>query len=124
MPRYDFECGACGDVFERTVPVSDFDKPQACEQCGAPGCQRLIGAVGFVLKGNSWPGKNNKIAGQMAARRATALRKQDTLKREAPGMTLAPNVGGERVDSWGEAAKLAESKGLDTTGYQKKAAAE
>lgn len=124
MPRYDFACEACGEVFERSVPVSEFDKPQPCEQCGAPGCQRLLSAVGFVLKGNSWPGKNLKIAGQMADRRRKALQKQDTLKREAPGMTLAPNVGGERVDSWSEASKLAASKGLDTTLYQKKAAAE
>ncbi len=37
-------------------------------------------------------------------------------------MTLVPNVEGERVDSWGEASKLAKAKGKETTGYDRMAA--
>jgi hypothetical protein len=43
--------------------------------------------------------------------------KQNERKRDAPMVTLAPNVGGERVESWSEASKLAASKGKDTSGY-------
>jgi hypothetical protein len=33
--------------------------------------------------------------------------------------SLAPNVDGERTDSWSDATKLAKSKGKDTSGYEK-----
>ena len=41
--------------------------------------------------------------------------KQNEKKRMMP--TLAPNVDGERVESWTEAKKLAQSKGKETTSY-------
>ena len=124
MPRYDFGCPACGEQFERLVSLSDFNKPQECEACKAPGCARLLTTVGFVLRGNDWPGKNLKVAGQMAKKREAVTAKQEVLKREAPGMRLAPNVGGELTGTWGEAAKLAKSKGIDTTSYEQRAKAE
>jgi adenosine deaminase len=48
-------------------------------------------------------------------------KKEDQIKREELNVKLAPNVEGERVESWGEAVKLAKSKGKDTTLYEKKA---
>ena len=39
------------------------------------------------------------------------------MKRDAPGMRLAPNVDGERTGTWTEAKKLAESKGKDASSY-------
>ena len=45
--------------------------------------------------------------------------KEEDFKRNDPAMqiSLAPNVDGERVDSWEDAKKLAVSKGKDTTLY-------
>ena len=74
----------------------------------------------FILKGDDWPGKNIKIRGQMSEKNRRLDKKQDAMKREAPGLSLAPNVGGERVDSWSEASKLAVSKGLDGSSYDAK----
>ncbi len=39
------------------------------------------------------------------------------MKRDAPAVTLAPNVDGERVDSWSDAQKLAKSKGKNADSY-------
>tara|TARA_B100000745_G_scaffold170759_1_gene111918 strand:- start:19330 stop:19500 length:171 start_codon:yes stop_codon:yes gene_type:complete len=37
-----------------------------------------------------------------------------------PVATLAPNVEGERVDSWSDAKKLASEKGYNTTEFDSK----
>lgn len=33
MPTYEYACG-CGAMFDRVLPIKDYDKPQTCE-CGA-----------------------------------------------------------------------------------------
>jgi len=55
----------------------------------------------------------------MAAKNRILDKKQEDRKRN-PAMRLAPNVEGERVDSWSDAKKLAESKGKVTTTYDAK----
>ena len=40
------------------------------------------------------------------------------MKRDAPNVSLAPNVEGQRVDSWSEAQRLAKSKGKNTEYYE------
>ena len=47
--------------------------------------------------------------------------KQRERRNDAPTATLAPNVDGERVGSWSDAAKLAKSKGKDASGYEARA---
>jgi hypothetical protein len=54
----------------------------------------------------------------MAEKNRRLDQKQAERKREAPGVRLAPNVEGERVGSWSEAKKLAESKGKDGSTYE------
>ena len=96
--------------------MDECSNPQPCPECGAM-ARRVIGQVNFILKGDDWVGKNLKIKGQMAAKNRRLDKKQDEMKRDAPGMTLAPNVNGERVDSWSDAQKLAASKGKNTESY-------
>jgi putative FmdB family regulatory protein len=115
MPLYDYRCDKCHTKFEKMVFLADLDKLVSCE-CGYT-AQRQISAVNFNLPGNDFPGKNNRIKQQMAVKNAKLNAKQDVMKREAPGMTLAPNVGGERVDSWADAQRLAKDKGKDTASY-------
>lgn len=118
MPTYTYRCEACEHQFERTLRLTEFDDPQACPECAAIPAKRIITApVGFVLRGDGWTGKNLKIKGQMARRRAKLAGKEREIKNDGPGVRLAPNVGGERVDSWAEAKRLAKSKGKDTSSY-------
>ena len=118
MPTYEFTCGSCETHFERVLPMSQYDSPQTCE-CGGPG-KREISVPNFILKGDDWPGKNIKISGQMAEKNRVLDKKQEARKRDAPGVVLAPNVNGERVDSWNEAKSLAESQGKNGASYDAK----
>lgn len=121
MPTYEYQCQAsdCEYPFEVRLSLSEYNAPQVCPMCGGV-ARKLISALNFVLRGDDWPGKNIKIKGQMAAKNERLTAKQNAMRRDAPGMTLAPNVGGERVGSWSEAQKLASEKGLSTASYEAK----
>lgn len=32
MPKYDFECTVCGEIFERTFKMSELHKPKHCDK--------------------------------------------------------------------------------------------
>lgn len=114
MPLYEYQCKTCGNTFQKLVSMHKALKPQECS-CGSMETERLVSAPNFVLKGDSWPGKNLRIRKQMERKNKVLDRKQNEKKRMLP--TLAPNVDGERVESWTEAKKLAQSKGKETTSY-------
>ena len=44
-------------------------------------------------------------------------RQKEKQRYSSGNISLAPNVGGERVDSWSEAQKLAGSLGKNTESY-------
>lgn len=118
MPTYAFKCMSCENEFDRILPLAEHDAPQACPECEVGPAKRVLSStVGFVLKGDGWSGKNIKIRNQMSRRREGLASKEHERKMDGPGMRLAPNVGGERVDSWSEAQRMAKSQGKDTTSY-------
>ena len=117
MPTYEFKCPACGASVERTMPIKDFEQPQTCA-CGAPLERQIPSNLGMVLKGDGWPGKAMKVNGQMAAKNRRIGARSAEKARDAPGLKLVPNVGGEQVESWSEAKNLAASKGKDTSTYE------
>ena len=119
MPTYTYSCTSCEDDFEMVRPMSESSDPQTCPECGGVG-KRTLTTTNFVLKGDDWPGKNIKIAGQMATKNRRVSAKQETRKREQPGIKLVPNVEGERVENWSEARKLAASKGKNTESFNPK----
>ena len=118
MPTYEYRCGSCELEFELFLRMAQSDEPQACPACDATPAKKLVSlGGGFILAGDGWVGKNLRIANQMKEKNRRLNSKQDELKREAPAVTLAPNVDGERVGSWSEAQKLAASKGKDASTY-------
>jgi len=118
MPIYSYQCenAGCEHAFDRSLPISKYKLPQDCPECEGS-TKKLITPIGFILKGDDWAGKNLRIKKQMAAKNRRLSGKEDEMKRDAPAVTLAPNVAGERVDSWSDAQKLAGSKGKDTASY-------
>jgi len=118
MPVYSFQCEGedCGQDFDLTLPMSSHSEAQNCPEC-SHSSKRLVNMVAFVLKGDGWAGKNLRVRNQMAAKNRRLDIKQNERKRDAPAMTLAPNVDGEQVDTWGEAKRLADSKGKKTSTY-------
>lgn len=118
MPTYEYTCDECSLDFDLFLKMAQSTQPQKCPSCGSePARKRVSLGGGFILSGDGWTGKNMTVARQMADKNKKLAVKEDEFKREGPGMRLAPNVAGERVDSWKEASKLAASKGKDTSGY-------
>lgn len=117
MPCYDFKCPECQVVFECRLPNTQAGQPQPCPGCGKLDTVRVYSVPGMVFEGNGWATKEGRVAGQMRAKNEKLLVRQR--ERYGTGTEVAPNVGGEQVDSWADAKKLAVSKGLDGSGYDK-----
>jgi len=118
MPIYAYQCQSCEHTFDKMLSLSQYKEAQPCEECGE-GTKKLITAVNLNFSGDGWATKNGRIAYQMRKKNERLKAKENERKRDAPGISLVPNVGGEGVDSWGDAAKLAKSQGKDTSGYTK-----
>jgi putative FmdB family regulatory protein len=53
MPIYEFECSACGHVFDHLQKISDPD-PTVCPECGKKKIHRRVTAPAFRLAGSGW----------------------------------------------------------------------
>jgi putative FmdB family regulatory protein len=118
MPIYTYHCGPCDLDFEKQLPMAQYADPQNCPECEAV-AQKTVALTSYILKGDGWASKDNRIKGQMAEKNRKLDAKQDEFKKDGSTIKLVPNVGGERVDSWKEASKLAASQGKSTAGYDK-----
>jgi len=53
MPTYEYWCPKCEKEFEVKKPISDFDKPAFCPDCGTQG-ERLMSnfasKIGYTLQ--------------------------------------------------------------------------
>lgn len=121
MPVYAYRCPACEHAFDRILPLSRYNEPQACPECGEV-AKKQITVPMFNLVGDDWPGKALRINNEMAEKNKRISARQRA-NHGAPA-TLVPNVDGERTSSWADAAKLAKDKGKDTSGYERMATAE
>ena len=102
MPIYEFECPACGDVFDRLQKLSDPD-PTDCPRCGKAGVRRRVTAPAFRLAGSGWyetdfkkegDRKRNLAGGDDAPKSESTETKKDAPKAEpapaAAGTAAAP----------------------------------
>lgn len=95
MPIYEFECTACGHVFDRLQKLSDAD-PSNCPECGQPRVKRLLSAPAFRLAGSGWyetdfkkdGDKKRNLAGGDEAPKVDA--KADSKPEPAPAAASAP----------------------------------
>jgi putative FmdB family regulatory protein len=68
MPIYEYQCEACGHVFETLQRLSE-DPLKECPECGKPALKKLVSAPAFRLKGGGWyetdfkTGKKKNVAG-------------------------------------------------------------
>jgi putative FmdB family regulatory protein len=53
MPNYEFRCKNCQAVFERFLPLAEYDNPQKCE-CGGDS-NKLISKCSFINTGPNRP---------------------------------------------------------------------
>ena len=52
MPLYEYQCGSCGERFERIRKFSDAPL-EVCPNCGGP-LRKLVSSPAFHLKGSGW----------------------------------------------------------------------
>lgn len=119
MPMYSYHCEDCNLDFDEMGRIATHRDPHPCPSCGVESPRSFEDlSPGFILVGDGWPGKNNRIRGQMARKNQRLASKEREQKGDGMVPSLVPNVGGERTDSWNDAAKLARSQGRDSSGYE------
>lgn len=117
MPIYAFLCEDCDEHFDEHLKLAEYDTPQKCPSCDSGHTRRRVTVPRFNLPGDGWASKNGRIRAQMRKKHARLDALSEVRRREAPVATLRPNVGGEQVDSWSEAKRLAGSQGKNTSSY-------
>lgn len=65
MPMYEYQCEACGLVFEAMQKFSDAPLSE-CKACGGV-VKKLISQSGFALKGGGWYQQNYSASTPPAA---------------------------------------------------------
>jgi len=53
MPIYEYQCEACGHVFDSLQKISE-PPLTTCPDCGAEALKKLVSAPAFRLKGSGW----------------------------------------------------------------------
>jgi len=122
--RYHYKCSDCNHEYTCNVPMSEHKIPQPCPECSTENMKLFKPCVNHVFKGDGWSTKNERIKKQMRKKNEKLDARTNEMKRDAHNVTLAPNVDGERVDSWTDAQKLAKSKGKETKSYEQHIAKE
>ena len=119
MPTYRYECKSCLHRFEEFCSIAASESIP-CEKCQGK-TMKLMSPVNLNFPGDDWVSKNLRIKKQMREKNQLLNEKQKERQFYDRGKipTLAPNVNGERVDSWSDAQKLAKDKGLNTSSYDK-----
>jgi putative FmdB family regulatory protein len=119
MPTYPYECQACEHHFEFEMRISLYDSKVVypCPKCESADTRRIITVPYVTFSGDGWASKNNRVAGQMRQKRARLSDKERDMKGDGFVPQLVPNVEGEHTSTWSDAAKLAQDRGKDPSGY-------
>ena len=96
MPIYEFECSACGNIFDRLQKISDPD-PAVCPECGKEKIHRRLTAPAFRLSGSGWyetdfkkdGDKKRNLAGKDEAPKSEPA-KSESAKPEKPAQDSKP----------------------------------
>ena len=73
MPIYEYECEACGHIFEALQKMAD-EPLSDCPECKKATLKKLVSAAAFRLKGGGWyetdfkTGSKKNLAGKEAAK--------------------------------------------------------
>ncbi len=104
MPIYEFECSACGNVFDRLQKLSDPD-PDTCPECGKKKVHRRVTAPSFRLAGSGWyetdfkkdgEKKHNLVDKGEAPKTESA--KSEAAKPEKPVQESKPKAGAKSTE--------------------------
>jgi putative FmdB family regulatory protein len=60
MPTYEYQCGTCGNRFEKFQSFSD-EPVKICPECGSP-VKKVFSPAGIIFKGSGWYVNDSKKA--------------------------------------------------------------
>ena len=116
MPTYEYYCEKCKDTVEVIHKMSERTEV-LCSKCGeerkkiisGPACvgSKVDSLPEIIFKGEGYPSKTVRIAGQMRARQRRTRKKGF----ELPDRQIIPNYEGEAADTWEGAKEIAKKKG-------------
>lgn len=118
MPVARYFCKNCRFVYLEVSEDAESSRDAVMCACGLTAVWTFPPPQ-VQFRGDGWLTKNSQIRDQMADKNRAVAQRQDSLKREQPGLSLVPNVDGEEVKNWSEAVKLAKDKKKDLSGYLK-----
>lgn len=101
MPRYDYDCAACGRRFEVVMGVH-ADGPTACALCGRGPVKKAFSPPTIHFKGSGWAKKERHASASRASRSSAA--------DGASGNDSSPSMSGATEGSATDASKPAVSK--------------
>jgi putative FmdB family regulatory protein len=71
VPRYDYDCAACGRRFE-VIHGVHADPPASCPLCGSGPVRKAIAAPAVHFKGSGWAKKERRAGTRAAAGTGTS----------------------------------------------------
>jgi len=84
MPRFDFHCTACDQVFEETIPFGSKKLPP-CPACGSTKTEKLLSVPGVLFKGGGFYKTDSSVQ--------QSEPKQETPKSEPKKAEESPKTG-------------------------------
>jgi len=109
MPTYDYECKACGHVFE-TMHAMSAPPLKKCPECGKKALVRLIsGGAGVIFKGSGFYETDYKKKREGSSSSKDDA-KTETAKTEKSAETTKPDAKKPDVKSETKPKKDASSK--------------
>lgn len=115
MPLYQYSC-TCGKKKDVIRSFSD-NSDEVCE-CSLTMSRDFAPSLLGHVRGST-PSKAYRESRVRMKRNAELGVRQ--IERYGSGSTLVPNVGGQEVGTWADAAKLAKSEGKDVAKFEKMA---
>ena len=125
MPRYDYDCAACGHRFE-VIHGVHADGPTTCPLCGSGPVRKAISAPAVHFKGSGWAKKERRPAhvsaskdgskdGSEAAAPSGGSKETSTTSDGGAKETSSTSEGGDPKATTRTASKSAEAGATSTT---------
>lgn len=108
MPRYDYDCSACGRRFE-VIHGVHADPPGSCPLCGSGPIRKAFAPPTIVFKGSGWAKKERRAA--------STTKSTDS---DAPGADTRTDKASTAGDAKGKASGAGEQTS-STSGTTSKA---
>jgi len=115
MASYNYGCSKCSNEIETSHGMNETPDI-SCDECDTKMYKKIPKVLNFILKGDSWSGKNAKEKSYRMTKRKE-MGKKMVNNHNIP--QIQPNYKGELCGTWNEAKLLAKDDGVNVVKYEK-----